>query len=814
MDGTSDKIDAEDGEIEDAKMTDAPANNGTASNSAQITNGSSADTPKPSAEPVVATTIPEVPRSPRIESPAPRPEVKLTPPPTSDLVPPTRPDVDRAESSGASNGRAQHNLPSKPEPSQPRAGDHRLYPRASDRGPHDYVRDARYPERGEPRELLRDRGQDRSLPGPYSHSHERAQAMERDRMNQSWNNDKAPPGRSGVDDRHGEPHARDSRYPARDERIERPVGDRQYPEQHLGRRDADTLRQQPRDTAMPPPRPIIPQHPVDPARAALIHGQAPDRGQSDNIHPDRRADLVRPDGHTYPERRSRGPSPSRADDLRVTRYGDRPPMNGRRPIEEAARPVPPRFEEPHAPTGPRTGGRPASVGSGPLNSSERFRDSMKPSTAAPPLDPNHGRLSHDSSFGTRQPESQYGRLTSDNDIPSGPRLANGNHPPPQRGGRNVSAPQPQLNTQLPPPNSGPATPVQKRQAPSGPSMRGSPRKPPPFPPNATTSSAPPTPAAQSPDTAGIHPDRLKALQGVGAVASESQAQSRIGPRQAPPPVSMPPRGPNNNLLPSPVGPSANNRGPPTGPSMPNDRSGRDKRTFAGIQNVLQQAGAPSMPERSGQGASIRGRGGRANNVNGPSPVTSAPPTPGFPRPDQQLSREDLFAGRPNGPPPQQSEDDTAYGRGGRHGVPQDGPREGDRRSDRHRSRSADKTRQAAATLRNREGETAQGRDGVRDHRARGNDGPPERDLRGGHGALEGNIRGGSGAPEREGRDRGQARDGRRRDEGQYRERDQRESGDRREERDRRDGGGSGRKRGRGDEGQNERNFSDSKRARR
>jgi THO complex subunit 2 len=794
-------------------MTDAPANNGTASNTAPSSNWSLADTPKPKAEAVVVTMIPQVSRSPRVESPPPRPEVKPTPPSAGDHAPPTRPDVNRAESSGAFSGRAQHNLPSKPEPSQPRAGDHRLHPRAGDRGPHEYARDARYPERGESRDLLQNRGLDRSVPGPYPHGHERIQAMERDRTNQQWINDKAPPGRSGLDIRNVEPHARDSRYPARDERTERPAGDRQYPEQHESRRDADGLRQQSRETAMPPPRPMVPQHPIDPARAALIHGQVPDRGQPDNIHPDRRPDLVRQEGYTYPERKSRGPSPSRADDRRPSRYNDRPPINARRPIEEGGRPVPPRFEEPHAPTGPRTGGRPPSVGSGSLNSNERFRDSMKPSAAVPPVDPNHGRLSHDTSFGGRQVESQYGRLTSDNDIPSGPRLTNGNHPPPQRGGRNVSAPQPQLNTQLPSQVLGPTTPVQDRHAPSGPSIRGSPRNPPPFPQHATTSSAPPTPVAESPDTAGIHPDRLKALQGVGAVPAESQPQGGLGMRQAPPPVSMPPRGPNNNQLPSPIGPLANNRGPPTGPSMPNDRNGRDKRTFAGIQNVLQQAGAPSVPERSGQGASIRGRGGRANNVNGPSPVTSAPPTPGFARPNQQASREDLFVGRPSGPISQPPDDDAAYGRDGR--IPRDGLRDGDRRSDRHRSRSADKDRQVGAMHRMREEGLPQGRDGQRDHRPRGNDGPLDRDVRGVPGALEANIRGSSGAPEREGRDRGQARDGRRREDGPYRERDQREGADRREERERRDGVGSGRKRGRGDDGgQNERKFSDNKRPRR
>ncbi|KAK4692109.1 THO complex subunit 2, partial [Lecanoromycetidae sp. Uapishka_2] len=218
-----------------------------------------------------------------------------------------------------------------------------------------------------------------------------------------------------------------------------------------------------------------------------------------------------------------------------------------------------------------------------------------------------------------QGESQYGRLNSDNDIPSGPRLPNGNQPP-SRGGRNVSAPQPQINTQLPPSNSQPqvpASPIQERQIPSGPS-RGSPRKSAPFSQQPATTSAPSTPVVQTPETAGIHPDRLKALQGSGVISPEatSQPQGRVL-RQPPPPVSTmpapgPPRGPNNQLQ-SPIGPASNRGGPPTGPAISNDRNGRDKR-FAGLQNVLQQVHQPNVLERSGQGASIRGRGGRANNL--------------------------------------------------------------------------------------------------------------------------------------------------------------------------------------------------------
>ena len=823
LDGSSDKIEAEDGEIEDAKMSDAPMSNNTASKAGQLPEKAVTGTPKAEHQSAPLPAVSDASKFQRKESPTPIPtthHTSLTPPPPeikplppSSSTPTVRPDLSRAASTEFASGRPTHNLPSKPEPSQIRPGDYRMPPRIGERFPQDHARESRHPERGEPRDMPRDRALDRFPSGSHAHSTERLQGMERDRVDQRWNNDRAMTGRSGADERLSGSQNRDSRYPARDDR---PSENRHHAEQHSSYRNADGIEHQSRDTAMPPPKPNVSQHPINPERAALIHGsQAPDRGQLMGVHPDRRNDPSRYDNQARHERTSRGPSPARAEDRQPPRYDSRredPTIHGRRPMDDISRTNPPRFEESNAPTGPRTN-RPASTGPGPSNGNDRFRDSIRAPTHAPPVDPNHGRLSHESNFPNRQPESQYGRLNSDNEIPSGPRMPNGNHPAPARGGRNVSAPQPQLNTQLPPQNHGPPTPIHDRQTPSGPSMRGSPRKPPPFSQPPVNSSAPPTPVAQSPDTASIHPDRLKALQGSGAVNVENTPPNQRGPRQGPPPLSMPPRGPNNNQLPSPVGPSAHNRGPPTGPAIPNDRMGRDKRTLAGLQNTLQQASAPSVPERSGQGASIRGRGGRANNVNGPSPGSSAPPTPNLSRPDQLPPREDLFAGRPNGAgAPYQPEDDSSYARGGRRGGPRDGPGDGDRRSGRHRSHSPGKDILAGVPPRMREDEMMQGRDGMRD-RPRGNNAPPERGNLGASGPLEANIRGSGGPPDRDLRDRGPPRDTRRpgRDDGQFRDR-RGEPDMRGDDRDRRDGG---RKRGRGgDEGQGERNFSDSKRPRR
>lgn len=832
----SGKLEVEDGEIEDAKMTDNPVSEGQSSTSQQLPKPASVEIPKASAVPAPQAETPKRSDVTRKDSPVPntnqasRPSVTTSSAPkrlearstvTSSAQPPAhvRPDLSRNASANTANGPVQHGLPNKPEA---RAGDHRIPPRSDG---HDHAREPRFPERGgtdRSRDILRDRGSERSASGSYIQSHERANERaplaDRERVELRHGNETAAPNRAAIDDRHNGSHTRDVRQLPRDDRPDRHSSDRLFAEQQQSRRDVEIPKQSMRDTAMPPPRSNIPQHPD---RAALIQGnQNSGRELPTSNPPDRRFEPPRHENHSHPGRSSRGPSPRRDDDRRIPRNDnlreERPPVDGRRSVDDPSRLAQPRYEENHAPTGPRTGRPPSAL---PANPTDRFRDSMKASTLLPATDPSHGRLSHDSTHNGRQSESQYGRLNSSTDIPSGPRLANGNHPPPNRGGRNVSAPQPHLNTQQPllvSQSSNPATPAQERQTPSGPSMRGSPRKPPPFTQPISTSSAPPTPVAQSPETAGIHPDRLKAIQGSGAAAAESAPANR-GPRQAPPPMALPapgpPRGPNSHL-PSPITQSPTNRGPPTGPSFTNDRN-RDKR-FAGLQNVLQQAGSPAVPERSGQGASIRGRGGRANNVNMPSPITPGPLIPNLPRQDGPPPRGDLFAGRPNGlSNPQQSEADAAYERGGRRGAPRD---DGDRRSGRHRSRSP-KDRAPAASVRAREEEAMYGRDGAGD-RSRPNDAQPERDLRGG-GQTEKNIRGGAGLERRDSRIDELPRDARRsgRDDGQYRDRrvelEQRDGGDRRDGRDRRDGGGSGRKRGRGgDEGQGERGFAENKRPRR
>ena len=754
---------------------------------------------------------------------------------------PPRPEITRNTSA---NSRGPQDLPARPEIPQARIGDHRIPPRPSDRATQDFQRDSRFSERQlieNPRDLMRDRPER----GPPFHGPERVDGRSRgDRMDRFRGDSPYPP-RQDTEDRNALKAHRDTRHLLRDERAAPASSSRSLLDHSQGQED--------RVASMLPPRSTISQQPerasINPERAALIHGrQEPTRGPPAHHPSDRRPDASRHRDFSRSERSSRGPSPTRQVDRGPTfdsRRLDRKAEDSHHPADEPPHPRP-RFEDGYAPSGPRTERSGPGVSVNP--SSDRFRESMKPTAPTGPaaFDPNHGRLNQDPSRGARQAESQHGRLNAGNDVPSGPRLPNGNHPPSSRGGRNVSASQPLSGPHRSPSSSQSnigASSAYDGQTPSGPSMRGPPRD---GPTNVLSgpASSPPTPTSQASDAAGVHPDRLKAIQGSGAPGQAGVHPDRLramegngpsgrasgpirgepnrGPRQ-PPPLSVPPpqnlpRGPGP--MPSPVQQSPTNRGgpsPPTGPSFGGDR-GRDKR-FAGLQGVLQQQNGPAPPERSNQGASIKGRGGRAMP---PSPSASGPPMSDLPptRQDVGPGRDDLFAGRVNGPAGfGHVDEESSYGRGGRRGPPREA-REGDRRSGRHRSRSPTKDRALnAPPERLRDEDRPPLREDPRDRfrnemvpqiGARGGTGP-DRDLRGPPPVLpppEREPRGGRptrGSGREEPVDRRGSRDA------TY---DGRGGEERRDSGGGREGGGSMRKRGRaGDEAGAERHL-DSKRPRR
>lgn len=733
---------------------------------------------------------------------------------TSSPIPP-RPDPPRSISSSGVNGRVQHGLPNRPEVPHSRANELRVADK--ERISHDHSKDGRYPERGGldgSRDSVLERAPDRQFPASQQRSYERSERLPnsgREPAQSGWGGDRGALGRPNAEEwQNGATQPRDSRQPQRPERTDRLQRDRAGAEMNLNSRTFEPQGQTIREGKMAPPRSTVPQHPD---RAALIHNA--DRPSFDQQH-DRRQESRRYEGQPNSDRLSRPESPTRLDDRQHQRFeprrDDRPPVHARQTQENTLNGRHPRYEDNHAPTGPRTD-RPMQGNQG--SPQDRFRDSARNAfTPSPVTDPY--RRDQSTNHNNRQHESQYGRLNAGPEIPLGPRLPNGNTvPSPRATGRNVSAPQP-VNTSQTQSYSGSQNGSMaslEKHTPTGPSARGPPMAAPPLPRLEPVHSAPPTPVTGSPDTAGVHPDRLRAIQGAGVTpvnAPSSSTNMVRQPREPLPPVSVPPspgQRPHGQIpspgghLQSPLGPLPSPRGAPTGPSFGNDNRRGDKRMLAGIQNAL-QAGTFNPPERSGQGASIRGRGGRANNNTQSSPSASGPPASAAhaPSPDAYPNRGDLFANRP---PPQHSEVEDDRGSGARRGgvrEPQrDAARDGargstavrdearieERRSTHHHS-SRDHSRDPGPptpSMPPRDEDRLPRRNDIRDTRGRPPIPPPsmERDMR---------------RPPRMDEER-RAESDRRDMENWNGER--RNGVERRDDRDRRDGGGSGRKRARGGE---------------
>ncbi|KAL8650338.1 MAG: hypothetical protein Q9210_003879 [Variospora velana] len=703
-------VDAEDGEIEDAKMTDASASGAaTASAGSEALDAAkgSAQAPadaeatdqgaskKAAAQESLTSTQTSakpatVPHTSAHEKQVPQLRRAVSSTINGRISTPPRLDVGRT-SSPSLNGRPQHSLPDRPEPRTTRPGSHRLPEFVGDRHLHDTGAEARLPSG--PNDKPSGRGSNREMSGqqlrPDHPPYGRLQQSERDRSDQQ-----TPANRFRLDHEHDRGVAS---HP-----DARPRNDTQQPlfarekyhteQQRLDGPKSSVMASN--DSAMPPPRSNMPHHPD---RAALLQGNRPmEKPLSNNQYPERRPEPHRRDDYPTSDRPSRGTSPARTDDHRPLRGGDyrrdlrrddHPAAIDRRNFSDTSHLRQSRYDDAHPPAGPRLD-RPNNFG--PSGGNDRFHDPMKPpSSVRSAVDPNHGRLNQDSIHNGQQSE-QYGRLNAGSEVPSGPRIPNGN-PVSSRNVRNASAPQPQIDTrpsQNIPPNAPPQSPTRERPTPTGPSMnRGPPRQ------IATynrqevgNSSGPPTPAADSPDTAGIHPDRLKAFQGITEPPAPQplisnnpnniQVQGRPPARQqAPPPLVTVPRGPSfQQNPPSTAGPSPTNRGPPSGPL-------RGDKRFAGIQGVLQQANAPNGADRGGQGTSIRGRGGRLNNVNLHPGSNAGLPEPSAQLQDQLPQRQDLFAGRGSGPPTPQAraaQDETAYHRNGRRGAARDDGRDGGR----------------------------------------------------------------------------------------------------------------------------------------
>ncbi|KAI9842325.1 MAG: THO complex subunit 2 [Sclerophora amabilis] len=599
----------------------------------------------------------------------------------------SRAEANRMGSTTPGSGRPQHALPSRPEP-YPKGGtdrrlierheerrdtwDQRQHEQARSERPGDHSRDHSYERRPNPPPLHRghERGSDRPPPSDW------------DRRNPSWGGEREAPGRV-ISEEHYNRSSYDHRNGTKPgEWNDRPSRDRlSSAEVPNGARPPSYQRPLSRDGPMPPPRAHVPPHPDRAPYAEGDQGRRPDQGRLERDNWKGRSS--RPQSPRAPDERGGAAQHIRAE----SRRDERSRTDDRAASADHSAVGQPRGEDSRPPTGPR-GERPPrqpAPESAPREL-DRSRDLFNSNLAPPPRPQDHDyeRTDQDYRSASRQQDPNYGRLNSGPEVPSGPRRN-------VRGGRNAPLPQPHINNRPPEINTSremPSPSLPERQPPTGPSSSrnharsGSSQIEHSIPTPGSSASAPQTPAAESVsnDLVGVHPDRLKEIQNTPTSLTFSRppaptAESVKQQTHPPPPVASAPSGPRGPHHPpvSPVGPSLNSRIPPTGPASASDRSRGDKR-FAGIQNVLQQAGSSTGSDKSDRGASIRGRGGRSGGVNPHSPP-SGPPTPVLARPDLALGRMNELPGAPitddrsfsRGDRPYESGRDAESRRSGRHG---------------------------------------------------------------------------------------------------------------------------------------------------
>ena len=663
--GISTKEDVEDGEINSAKLP--PQTHPLADKSIPT---ATRNDPKPSSgeatKPSEPATRPGVVSTPATTGQAAsKPPVPQRPLPAAaskevetrklgDLPPlsaqPSRPGTNRNISDSHVIGRLPHSLPNRPDQVPGPARNTRMAEKPFDKD----IRDHREGHFADGRRNDWNSSYNREQPvdrhGPPPRGYDRPpdnRPNERERPAQTWAGEKPGPRNAAPDDRYGAP-LRDSRPPYRDDLRSERVRD----DLPAGRYGGSSM--QPPRAIAPPPERAPPAPPLaDPDR---VHG---------SMHTDRRGENPRYDNsvNANTPRSSRAPSPNRRPDDRAPRpehhsRDDRPPPDARRSFD-APPPARSRYDDARPPAGPRTD-RPGDLSA-----------SIHATKAGPPTGPqaDTGRGYHDSGA-YRQTESQYGRLNNNSDAPSGPRLPNGNAGP-ARGLRSGTAIQSQVNMPAPSNPSSMQSSNFNRSVPAGPAHSRPPRNTNPFgrPPPAS-SSAPTTPASEAPDTAGVHHERLKAIQ-------SSNDDGASGGSRNPPPNLPSSRGP---AAPQPAAPAPSGRPsvatPAAGPVPQRERADR---RFTGLNTVLQQSSVPSGPDRQGPGANLRPR---ATRPNGQSPITSAPPRRDLP--DDATSypstrsdapgpgplnlpppRPDLFAGRnASGPYQPKPAPDDDRGRGG------------------------------------------------------------------------------------------------------------------------------------------------------
>jgi THO complex subunit 2 len=570
-----------------------------------------------------------------------------------------------------------HSLPSRPEVVSNSSRSTNLRPgeRPNERGPRD-VRDSDYRRNERPHDT-RDQELDRHPHRTYERGE---RPYDREKQDPNWANDKVAQSRL-HDERHSG-YPRDSR-PLREERSDRNLRDRAHADSYDHRDDSHETRS--RDSSKAGPRASMAPHPD---RIANLKGTT-ESERNHGIHSDRRFDNSRSESQPYSSSRgSRNSSPTRRDERppRSDYHGHRDERHSNDSRRHPDDVIPPRarHEDSRLPTGPRNDHHNDATSGGQDRPREAYRNPYGGQS-----DPINGR-SQDLAR-PRQQESSYGRLNQD--PPVGPRVINKNQSSVPHNTRNISQSQSQLDQR----GSSNNLP-NERPAPTGPaSSRGPPgnsnsfNRPPPI-----STSVPPASAAESPDTAGVHPDRLKAIQGnTGGLDGSVHARGSQAPVEAP----AGPRGP--------LGSQSGNNGAALNQS---DRNRSDKR-FAGINNVLSQASGPVSQERYNQGTSIKGRG-RPNATS--SPISNGPPRRDIPL-STDIAHQESFSARPptSGSGPR---DDESFNRRSM--------RSDERRPPHSRDARSTSPRRHPMSSASREDLRAPRMDEPRDHRGRGAPPPP------------------------------------------------------------------------------------------
>ncbi|KAK5134856.1 hypothetical protein LTR08_006088 [Meristemomyces frigidus] len=272
-----------------------------------------------------------------------------------------------------------------------------------------------------------------------------------------------------------------------------------------------------------------------------------------------------------------------------------------------------------------------------------------------PSGPRNGRLGREMGPPMPQQESSYGRLSTPQDMPSGPK------PPPNgpggRNGRNFTAPafsgrpsevpMPSPSVSHPPESPVAPRPQPPRQA-SDHRNAGPPQneRPPPITPVSNPSAAPATE-----DYSEMHPSRRPQFQPPPIQTNIQAVQPENGSRNAQSPTSAPPSGPRGTggraPVGAPTGPAPISATTPTGPTSTVDRR-NGNRQWQNINAHMTQAGSPVTGPRA-QDVSFRGASTRPNGFQMASAATvPAPQAIASPMEPPQPRRQDVPA-RPEVP---------------------------------------------------------------------------------------------------------------------------------------------------------------------